>query len=230
MFPAIALVLLVRWRVGRDRFGAVLLGLMALSLGITLFGGYSHDRIYFGTETRAFELLAGGLLAVVIYRRRVIDALKRKPVGPAVSAAGVVAAVVCVVMWATVPQTTGWLYRGGLAAYALLTCAVIVAAIHVRGPILRVLSTAGLRRVGELSYALYVFHWPIFLWLDGAADRAGHLAAVRPACRGDVRPRRAVSAVARGSGAPSAARPQRPRPAPRSWPDWPWPCWSARGR
>ncbi len=33
------------------------------------------------------------------------------------------------------------------------------------------MSMRGLRLVGELSYGIYVFHWPIFLWLDG--DRTG---------------------------------------------------------
>ena len=80
--------------------------LMAASLATTLFLGFSHDRIYYGTETRSFELLAGALLAVIIYSRRVTGRLARPGSRrTAVAVAGAVALAVCVVLWARTPQT-----------------------------------------------------------------------------------------------------------------------------
>ena len=168
LFPLVGYVLLKVLRVGRRRFGQVLMGLMALSLAITLFAGYSQDRIYFGTETRSFELLAGALLAVIVLNRQFVPRLRQPAVGASVAVAGSVALAACVGLWVAVPQTAGWLYHGGLAGYSGLSCLVILAAISPTGPVIRLLSLRLLRWFGELSYGIYVFHWPIFLWLDEA--------------------------------------------------------------
>ena len=41
---------------------------MAASLALTLFAGFGHDRIFYGTDTRAFEILAGAALALLFAR------------------------------------------------------------------------------------------------------------------------------------------------------------------
>ena len=171
-YPLIAFLLLGRLKWDRWKFGRALMVLMAASLACTLFLGYSHDRIYYGTDTRAFELLAGGVLGVLIYSRRVTRRLARPGQHRSATAvAGGVSLLICAWLWTHTPQTSDWLYHGGLAVYSLLSCAVILATIIPFGPVSRLMAMGGLRRVGELSYGIYVFHWPIFLWLD--ADRTG---------------------------------------------------------
>ena len=54
---------------------------MAASLALTLFAGFSHDRIFYGTDTRAFEILAGAALALLLTRRPGAD--DRAGPGPA---------------------------------------------------------------------------------------------------------------------------------------------------
>ena len=172
IYPILAFVLLGVLKWDRWKFGRALMVLMACSLAATLFLGYSHDRIYYGTDTRAFELLAGGVLGVLIYSRRVTRRLARPGqhrTGTAVL--GGVSLAICAWLWTHTPQTSSWLYHGGLAAYSLLSCAVILATIIPFGPVSRLMTMSGLRKVGELSYGIYVFHWPIFLWLDG--ERTG---------------------------------------------------------
>ena len=73
-------------------------------------------------------------------------------------------------MWSTVGQTQDWLYRGGFALIALVNVALVQGAI-VAGPVRTVMSVRPLRYVGRISYGLYLYHWPIFLWLD--AERTG---------------------------------------------------------
>ena len=147
---------------------AILVGLaMAASLALTRFAGFSHDRIFYGTDTRAFEILAGSALALLLTRRS--DPGAGPSFGRALSLVGAVALGACVVLWATTSLSSSWIYAGGLAAYAGLSTLVILAVVLVPAGLFgRLLSVAPLRAIGLVSYGLYVFHWPVFLWLTPA--------------------------------------------------------------
>jgi peptidoglycan/LPS O-acetylase OafA/YrhL len=167
VFPVLAFVLLAALRWDRHRLGRVFVGLMAVSLGLTLFAGFSDNRIYYGTDTRSFELLAGGLLAVLIYSRRVTSSLARPGQRRTIVAVcGAVALAVCALLWIDTPVTSGWLYDGGLAGYSVLSVAIILATIIPFGPVARIMANRPLRRIGMLSFGVYAYHWPIFLWID----------------------------------------------------------------
>ena len=126
--------------------------------------GQDPSRVYFGTGTRALELLLGALLALVLAHPA--GFVLRIPRW-AWEITGFVAAAVVLVLWVCTKQSDSWLYQGGLAGYALMSCLVIVAAIR-KGPIRSLLSFSWLRWVGAVSYGAYLFHWPIYLWLTAA--------------------------------------------------------------
>jgi peptidoglycan/LPS O-acetylase OafA/YrhL len=136
-----------------------LAGLAGVSIVVTvvLSGTASADRIYYGTDTRAFELIAGAGLAVAAAGSP--DVARAR--GRSVQIAGAIALALSALAWATVDQSEGIVTGGGLWIYSLLSVALIVGA-RAPGPLQRALSWRPLARLGLISYGVYLFHWPLF--------------------------------------------------------------------
>lgn len=169
LFPLLAVGLLPRLAT-RQRFRLALIVLAGVSAGLAWLvwsPGQDPSRVYYGTDTRAVEILIGGVLATMIAGRRASRIRVRRF---AIAGAGVIAAAALGALWATSTQTDAFLYRGGLPLNAVLTAVVIAGACHA-GPLQRGLQWRPLRSLGVVSYGTYLYHWPIFLWLN--AQRVG---------------------------------------------------------
>ncbi|MGZ4678454.1 MAG: DUF459 domain-containing protein [Acidimicrobiia bacterium] len=165
VFPLIVLAALSLARGVRRPLVVVVavLALLSALVGAVLFSpGHDPSRVYYGTDTRAVELLVGALLALALAGRR---RLEGRGTQLAVAGAGVVALTLLILSWVAVEQSDGFLYRGGLTIHAVLAATVIAAAL-VPGPVRSALSLAPLRALGLISYGVYLYHWPIFLWLS----------------------------------------------------------------
>ena len=161
-YLVIPLLLLVAAR--RLPIRRLLLLLGALTIASSAWMAYlgPGDRAYYGTDTRAAELLLGVIAAVVVFDRRfqLTPLLRRQ-----LRRASVVGLVALAALWSTAEVNSSFLYRGGFALHALATLAVIGGAF-VGGAADRLLSLDPLVRIGKVSFGLYLFHWPIFLWLN----------------------------------------------------------------
>lgn len=119
--------------------------------------GGDPSRVYFGTDTRAQELLIGAALAIAI---RVVPRLTKRTYG-AIAVAGS-AATLCA--WVLLGSESRFLYRGGFAVTGLASAAVVFAvAVAPHGIVGRALAVAPLRALGRISYGVYLWHWPLQL-------------------------------------------------------------------
>ena len=135
------------------------------------------SRAYYGTDSRAHGLLIGALLAVALARYP-LGRLRPRHAHPGVVsrhgplAIGLVGAAVMGVLFATAGDRSAWLYPWGFVVFELAVVAVIVA-INAPGPspLAAVLSWRPLRWVGAVSYGLYLWHWPVLVFLNEGSTR-----------------------------------------------------------
>ncbi len=134
---------------------AVSLGLLGSILAIWAASD-SPVLSYYSTFTRAGEMLVGALAALTLRRRRWSGRAAQRVAG-AVSVAGV-AMLAWVVLRLDVSDP--WFRHGGMLVCAAVATAVIVAVSGV--PRLgRLLDWFPMARLGQISYAVYLFHWPL---------------------------------------------------------------------
>ncbi len=155
---------------------AIVLGAgWGLSVAITLLLS-DPDRIYYGTDTRAAELLAGALLAVAVahepFRRRVALGLVQRGL---VQVVAVVALAESVAAWGLVAVDDPIVSSGGLVLVGLLSAALVLGAALGVGPVARLGSLGPLRFLGRISYGVYLFHWPIFVFASQRRTQLDHL-------------------------------------------------------
>jgi peptidoglycan/LPS O-acetylase OafA/YrhL len=164
LFP----LMMAAWLARGSRKGlALAIGLLiaasTIAMGLSHEDGAPLGHAYYGTDTRAAEVLVGVLLAFWIGPGG--DPLGRSRLDRILQFAGLMALAISVALWYTTSQQDLWFYRGGSLAYAMTTALVIAAGVR-SGPVRGLLSLAPLPHIGRISYGLYVYHWPIYLLLD----------------------------------------------------------------
>jgi len=127
------------------------------------------DGAYFSTVTRSGEVLVGSLLACLLVRQRDPQRIARTT-RPVATAVGWIGLLGIVAISAVATTTARWMYPWGFLAVAVATGAIIVASSSA-GVLSTILSWPPLVWLGRRSYAVYLLHWPVFLWLT--AERVG---------------------------------------------------------
>ena len=72
--------------------------------------------------------------------------------------------------WASIPETSPLWRDGGFVLYAPGSAAVVAACVHAVGPVGRLGWLKPLVRLGVISYAVYLVHWPILWVIDVETD------------------------------------------------------------
>ncbi len=162
----LSVLLLDRLRWSRNRLAAILGVLLVISSTLCIVLHHSPARVLYGTDTRAAELLVGCVLAIVIYDPRITIRLAiAGPVRDSINAAGVVAGLFLLLAWVAL-RPDKLVLMIGLLAVAVASAAVVLACIVPEGPVASLLSLPPLRALGRIAIALYLVHWPIYVWIS----------------------------------------------------------------
>jgi peptidoglycan/LPS O-acetylase OafA/YrhL len=154
---------------------AVLLGGAAVSAVAlaALYDEANPSRAYFGTDGRAHELLLGAALAALVATRPTALTSDRAQRAARLAAPLLVAALGITVLLAN--DQTPLYYFGGSLLFAAGVAGVLWAVeAQPRGAVAALLSFAPLVWIGRISYGLYLWHWPMVIWIP-TTDRLATL-------------------------------------------------------
>lgn len=166
---------LMRWRhnarvVGWLAVAGALASTVEMAVGQSV--GWSTDRLYYGTDTHAQGLLCGAAMAAFLYGAQesgvamgtLTDRATRvlRYLGP-------FAIVGAVVLMDRAYGTSTWMFDGGFLAVSILAALTILYVVTMPTTLVgRALSWRPIVYVGQISYGLYLWHYPIFRWVTHA--------------------------------------------------------------
>lgn len=135
----------------------------AVLMGILYEPGADPSRIYYGTDTRSFELLIGCWLALVWPMKRLSSQKLSINHVNKLNAISLVAFSIFIVSIIFVDEYQTFLYRGGMFLFCLNAAILIACVCHPISILGKILSLKPLRWIGSRSYGIYLWHYPIMV-------------------------------------------------------------------
>jgi len=156
------LLLMATWRLGRRYFFAAICLIAVVSLTLAEWSTIYHpNAAFFLLPTRAWELMAGGIIAfLIMYRERFFQVLhSRKGINEALGLLGLLMICYAVVAFdKTIP------FPGIYAIVPTVGTALIILFVSSRTTIGRLLGSRILVGIGLISYSAYLWHVPLFVF------------------------------------------------------------------
>ncbi|MDO8309453.1 MAG: acyltransferase family protein [Actinomycetota bacterium] len=175
IWPAVAF--LIMRKAGRPgvRWFAIALAVLSTAwmIWLSATNGYPEyadpSRAYFGTDSHAMGLLIGAALATFWRPGRLPSSVPRGGV-TILTGTGIAALLAVVWFFLFVGEFTPWMYRGGFLVLALVVALLIAMSTHPASPLGRWMGSQPWRYIGQRSYGLYLWHWPVFMVTRPSTD------------------------------------------------------------
>jgi peptidoglycan/LPS O-acetylase OafA/YrhL len=131
--------------------------------------GADTSRIFYGTDTRAAPLLIGVLLAFA-WKPSALPRWSTARSRRELDAASVLAMAAVIYAFATVHDYDQGIYRGGFLLLALCAGLLLATIVHPASSLGRALAHPLPRWLGERSYGIYLWHWPVLAFSRPGTD------------------------------------------------------------
>ncbi|MFT4147427.1 MAG: acyltransferase family protein [Micrococcaceae bacterium] len=162
----------------RAAIAAVLGIISAVLMAVIYVPGGDPTRVYYGTDTHIFGLMFGACLAF-IHTNPWYEVRRASPLTHSwYRRIRVLLAIGCFVVLFyyifNLSSKETFTYRGGLVIVSLLSAGIISALPGPMNIVSLILESKVLKWVGERSYGIYLWHWPIILILGSMLPVVSH--------------------------------------------------------
>ncbi|AGN35041.1 acyltransferase family protein [Bacillus sp. GM2] len=135
----------------------------AVWMSILYVPGGDPSRVYYGTDTRAFELLIGCALALVWPMKRLSGNRLPSSLKHALHGTELAAFALLMMSIYFVDEFSPFLYHGGMLLISIIAAILIACVSHPSSFLGFVLSVKPLRWIGKRSYGIYLWHYPVIV-------------------------------------------------------------------
>lgn len=172
LFPAILLLALF---LGRQRWSLTpmslaVLALVSFVLMVVMYSPSNVARVYYGTDTRAHQLLIGAVGGYLFHRyqtRGVGGPVRHRALASFLAGSSLLGIIAMAFL---ITGSSPFYFNGGTVVIALLTMVLITSTELVPDSLTaRALSWRPAVGLGKISYGFYLYHWPIILWITAPA-------------------------------------------------------------
>lgn len=138
-----------------------------------LFDPQNINRVYYGTDTRAFSLLLGSWLALCWPVDR-LNASLTAHAARILDGVGIGALLITLLGFFTLPGQSSWTYRGGMFFYSLIGMILIATVVHPGSHMNRWLTNPFFTWIGQRSYGIYVYQLPVMVFYERVVEIGRH--------------------------------------------------------
>lgn len=138
-----------------------------------LFDPQNINRVYYGTDTRAFSLFLGSWLALCWPIDR-LNASLTAHAARILDGVGIGALLITLLGFFTLPGQSSWTYRGGMFFYSLIGMILIATVVHPGSHMNRWLTNPFFTWIGQRSYGIYVYQLPVMVFYERVVEIGRH--------------------------------------------------------
>ena len=150
----------------------ILAVLSAIEMAL-LYDPANINRVYYGTDTRAFSLLLGSWLGLAWPLNRLrpnLQANSRR----LLNIIGIIATVLTIVGFFSLNGQSAFTYRGGMFLYSFIGMILMATIIHPGAGMNKWFTNPVFHWVGQRSYGIYVYQYPVMVFYERVIKVGNH--------------------------------------------------------